>query len=932
MNKKITKKVAKKTAKAPVSKKKIEIKKPIKTTTKKSIVKKKSALSSKIKKKIEEEEISENDSKLLEESFELIKTLNTQVGNVKDAKERLQEDMNKLNSRLTKHEETTKTIFNSKFILTIKEEIIKEFTPILNRIDFKNVKVDVFKEIEQIIEIEVQKLKTEFDSKSRKNNSDFAKNISELEIRVVDALKSNENIKKELKKFEKKEVSIILTEFETKIHSSLQNTTEKALTIFNTTSKDIELFRSDLKEQKKISSELSKNIENFKIQIQSLVSKDGVDLTSIESKIIKLEKELLSHKSLIEKYENDLYNRKKNETLDIETKVKTTLKETENALNKIKIEKKAEQDFMISKVNSLIDNINSFESKLQKIEKTSSETIDKQITKKVESLKENIQKTIEKNNSELNNNSETKLGVAITGFNAEKKALEKDLEIFKIEVSTLIKNYISELDSELKLLKSLSLNYKNEKEKDQTANKTKTALKQYEEQIKKINEENKIIKKALEVELQMDITDHLNASKEEISKQIISLNDFLTKITTENKEDKRNITEDIESKFVLSKNQFETEFKAHLESFDTEIKAKENEFLTKLNIIEDDKNEMLKELNAFKVDLTSLTKNYVTKLDEELKYIKKAELSFDEKKNEFVKNIDGLITLKKAEIEDYSEILKNNVQTVLTKQSEQFEIHENTFRDIFNEKVTTLSENTKKRLDTLDKKFLDKNIKVIDDIIKENKIELKIIGDELNSKSIELDKRLEAIEKKEADFYSQLDSEIHSFNQKSEERLNFLEKQFNKRFLEYDSNFSNFKGTIIDEVEDLIKEVNSIMQIKIANFDKNTAKLSFINNEASNKLNEFRQVQEILENEIRDTKEEVKDLKIKFEIVTPQVLSLTEHIRYMSEYETQLLALVKSLKNKGISDSSIKVALVNKGHPRFYVTMILENYNEIMNY
>ena len=52
----------------------------------------------------------------------------------------------------------------------------------------------------------------------------------------------------------------------------------------------------------------------------------------------------------------------------------------------------------------------------------------------------------------------------------------------------------------------------------------------------------------------------------------------------------------------------------------------------------------------------------------------------------------------------------------------------------------------------------------------------------------------------------------------------------------------------------------------------------------------------------------------------------------MSEYETQLIALIKSLKDKGVSNSSIKMALINKGHPRFYVTMILENYEQILNY
>lgn len=927
MTKKITKKVNEKIKLSKVKSTPVIKKKPhtIQVIKKSELITKGKA--PKVSKK---NDLTDNEANLLEESFELIKTLNTQVGNVKDAKEKLQEDITKLNSRLSKHEETSKTIFNNKFILTIKEEIIKEFTPLLNRLDFKNVKVDVFKEIEKIIDIEIQKLKTEFDSKTRKNNSDFTKKISELEIRVVDALKSNENIKKELRKFEKKEVANILNEFELKIHKSIETTSEKSLAIFNATSKDLDSFRNELNTQKKISSELSKNIESFKIQINSLVSKDGLDLTSIESKIIKLEKEISSYKSLVEKYENELYNRKKNETLDVENKVKGTLKLTENALNQIKNEKKAEQDFLISKVNTLIENINSYDSKLQKIEKQSSETIEKQVTKKVEIFKENILKQIDKSYTELNNKNETKLAVAITSFDAEKSTLEKDLEMFKVEVSSLIKNYITQLDSELKILKSLSVTYKLENE--EAAKKTKETLKKFQEDIKKINEENKIVKKSLEIELQMDITDHLNASREEISKQIISLNEFLTKISLENKEDKRNLSEDIESKFLTSKEQFETDFKSHIDSFDTELKTKEKEFLTKLTVIEDEKNEMIKELEAFKIEITSLTKNYVTKLDEELKYIKKAEISFDDKKEKFINDLDLMAKAKELELENHSEILKKNIEDTLIKQKEDFETNENTFRELFNEKITNINENLKKRLDTLDKKFLDKNIKVLDDIIKNNKSELTLLSDELKSKSIELDKRLEAIEKKESDFYTQLDSEISAFNEKSEVRLSSLEKQFNKRFLDYDSNFSNFKGTIIDEVEDLIKEVNSLMQNKLENIDKTVAKLNFVSSEASNKINDFKQIQEVIESEVRDVRDDINDLRVKFEITLPQNQTLTDHIKHMSEYETQLLALIKSLKNKGISNSSIKAALVNKGHPRFYVTMILENYNEIVNY
>jgi hypothetical protein len=49
----------------------------------------------------------------------------------------------------------------------------------------------------------------------------------------------------------------------------------------------------------------------------------------------------------------------------------------------------------------------------------------------------------------------------------------------------------------------------------------------------------------------------------------------------------------------------------------------------------------------------------------------------------------------------------------------------------------------------------------------------------------------------------------------------------------------------------------------------------------------------------------------------------------MSEYEKQLIGLIKSLKLKGVSNDNIRAALINKGHPTFYVTMIINNFDKI---
>ncbi|MFW6009461.1 MAG: hypothetical protein ACOCP8_09385, partial [archaeon] len=54
-------------------------------------------------------------------------------------------------------------------------------------------------------------------------------------------------------------------------------------------------------------------------------------------------------------------------------------------------------------------------------------------------------------------------------------------------------------------------------------------------------------------------------------------------------------------------------------------------------------------------------------------------------------------------------------------------------------------------------------------------------------------------------------------------------------------------------------------------------------------------------------------------------------VHNMQEYEEQLVALIENLQSKGASDEYIKIALTNKGHPRFYVKFVMENLYELFN-
>ena len=195
----------------------------------------------------------------------------------------------------------------------------------------------------------------------------------------------------------------------------------------------------------------------------------------------------------------------------------------------------------------------------------------------------------------------------------------------------------------------------------------------------------------------------------------MSNNAFLTKLSNENKADKIKFSEDIEIKFVTAKDQFEKEFKDHLVSFDKELKQKETEFLNKIKNLYNEKEALVIEMTSFKDEIAILSKDYLNKFDSELKNINVYEVSFNSEWQAFFTYVDELIKVKKLELQDYSNSLEKNIYELLKSQKESFDNNENSFREIFNEKITALNDLTIKKLDSIEKKFLDKNIKIINE-------------------------------------------------------------------------------------------------------------------------------------------------------------------------------------------------------------------------
>ena len=240
---------------------------------------------------------------------------------------------------------------------------------------------------------------------------------------------------------------------------------------------------------------------------------------------------------------------------------------------------------------------------------------------------------------------------------------------------------------------------------------------------------------------------------------------------------------------------------------------------------------------------------------------------------------------------------------------EKFERHENTFRDIFNEKILNLHNFLKSRLDSVEKKFVEKNLKSVTDRIHSEVKVIELVREELISKEKGLSNQLANFELNVKESFKNLSIEEDQILERSEGRLTDLEKQFNKRFLDYDHDFSNFKSVVIDEVEGLIKDVNVVLDEKVNKLDNFVAKSNFVRTEITKKFTDLNNVKNLVETEVRDIRDEVSDIKVKMDIMNypdSNSNSMNDHVKYMREYENQIIALIKNLKNRGISEDKIK--------------------------
>ena len=869
------------TSKKPLLKKKLKLTKklePINKVRKKQLStlsnskpKKKSSLKKTIKSKSEKGKVKKNlvsksvtgtstEHSIIKKSAQLTKNISSQVTLASQLKAELETKISQLQTRvLTLQAVKNKNPSLNQILVSLKEELIKELFPLLKNISLKQTSKNTLSQIEELLNIEIKKVKTEQHSNHFEMKKEVEHFCKAFEKKIL-LLFQDQN----LQKFKLENVSLQLP---SKITSLVNKKVDKKMLELQ---QEIKGFSKENQNQKKELSQLKKTIK-------TLLCEENVSLDDIFSKISEIEKSNKQIEQRIFEYKkqaNQKQDRKKKGIENLTCAHNNFVAHIKEEHEQLKCTAQNSYNLVAKEVQDIFSHLKMFEKKLSFLEKNmQSSQHSSSFKKELDSLKE----------------FKEKVASQLAHFTQTTDQQHKQ-HAFKLQ------NYIKALDMKVKNLeiKHTSLFESN-----------------YNKQ-----------SKALQVSLQKNISKEVKAvcqslsllQRETVAKEIVALNTEFKLLVESNKDEMLDFKAQIGSLGSKLTSELEEEFKNSLETFNRELKEKESCFLTKLLALEEERSNSTLELENFKKEIAELTKDYISKAHKELETFKQQEYSLKEETKQSISQIETIAINKKEELIVYLESQK-------IKDEGQLEM----FKTSFSQKAHNLHTFLDTKLNSIEKKFVEKNIKNVKEDLQPHFESIELLSQTLKSKAEVIDTRIEDVETKERDFFENLQAEQNRAQEKVENRLMELEKQLNKRFLDFEVGFSNFKRVVVDEVEGVIKDTKLLIDEKIQQIDSSlsNSQFTFKNNTLP---------KERIETQIENLKREICDLQVKFEISEPSFkegFDMNEYVHLMASYEEQLTSLISSLKNRGLDNTHIEQVLFSKGHPKFYVKAVLRDFDEI---
>ena len=181
----------------------------------------------------------------------------------------------------------------------------------------------------------------------------------------------------------------------------------------------------------------------------------------------------------------------------------------------------------------------------------------------------------------------------------------------------------------------------------------------------------------------------------------------ISQILQRNNKDISEIKEFVKISLNDFSNRFRKLFQTELLAFDTQIKQKEEKLTIKIISLEEERSKLNLKFQKYREDMSELVKEQNKKLKNDFNKIKDEEdIIFQKKESvtkEFLNQANNLLSNQKQQVENF-----------FKEQKEQHDIQENTFKELFSQKINNLYVHLNEKTQLIEKKLLDKNLPIIE--------------------------------------------------------------------------------------------------------------------------------------------------------------------------------------------------------------------------
>ncbi len=782
----------------------------------------------------------------------------------------------------------------------------------------KDVKAGLFETVTKKLNVQIEKFNKKYDSNFLK----FEKKVAKVEEKFEKSLN--------LVNFERESLEKEKESFEERFSESIQTTQLRIDSIFQKfeiENKDIETSLANV-----VSAKLKEQVEEFDRQFE-------VHIENFEQRL-KIQEESLSGKVEAINHERELLQ---NERTEIHSEIVELLSSSKREIAR-DMEKSGEvfdslrvevEEVLAKQVTVCSDQLTKIKAETNDFRSDLKADVEDKVIFSIKKSEEEFNLSLEKFEHELKLKEEEFLKKLLT-LEDEKNVAISELGKFKAEIANHTKEYVESLDEQLNKIKTEERNLEVEKdvfvgELEETTKARKLDIETFGNSIRDSISEVIMLEKEKSQANEDRFRDTFNEKVnnlfnfqkeklEAIEKKFVDKNLKFVEDRVEQSLDMLKIVEDsinskvqtVEKKVEMVESReddltqsvisFEKRIEKKIESGVLTLEKREEEFVESFTNINEEFGGIIdKKFDDLEKTFTGKVSKFETDSEQRLLFISQREREF---------------------VEDLSDLSQNV--------NERIEERVMNLESSFNSRIIAIEDEANERIKSIsqrERELVEDNLALKNELNTKVEERLMFLESSFNSRILQIEEenksKVDALSNREnelMDDFQKLEAELREL---TDDKIVNLEQSMNRKMLDINEEFTNFKGIVVDEVEDLMKEVKELMTDKVNLVDTHINRINFAGSEVVKRVRDFDLMKNSLEKEITFVRDDLNDLRVKQDVLPAPKIDSTSLVSNMADYEQNLVHLIKSLKSRGISDDDILNTLLQKGHPSFYVRMII---------